>query len=482
MAIVDEKEQWWRPEYLFNAVQKDIARYSASSSSLNSAQRRKQQEATAVERAKTLARLIIASKRYSAIATWHSYYKKQISLVQPRPESQNQAELALVVQQFKQELILIHSTISSERGKILVGTKSPKNPLWLDKKAVMGMAYSSQDEQASIIVATEYIISNLEHFTGDMPQAHYDRLLFPPAAQDWPAASDWSVETIKWFEAIIAKTEPLGIPSGKIEEDEYAQILTEAYLNQAYSLVEGRPVLVRLDGHPVVHQVILMQKGDLVFTRIETHRHRQLLHNFSLSSLKTYDSTLDYFKALRGIVMDDNLALTALVAAIYRDLVIVEETQTSHPFQNKQVKKKRHTRLAPTSPADKPALFTTVWQYIPRRRVKTFAVTSSLDGDNLPTMTNERKPLEASESNHRARLRHWHMVRGHIRAYQGKADWQATSERQDLADAVGIKLSPGQTYVRPHARNADILTEMVEAGEINLENIPHYLRLPKKPK
>jgi hypothetical protein len=477
------KIDWWKPAYLLSHIIHES--YSISRTIRKTGVNPLEADADyTAKRYGVLVNLIIQTKRYHVLVDWYYFYLAHLPGMLASYENENNISFdkrMKLVEAFQEILLFIYSEITIRKKALLVGTASPKNPLWLTNSGIDNLVFNLQKAKSSSELAAMYslflyLIRNMPFFTGDQPQGSYDKLVFPEslsAEKLFPIF--WTAEMIENFEEGLTSCEPLNMGGEPVAEDELVQILSDAFLNQSYALIEGRPVLVRLQNHPIVHEVVLTRKVDnvyngldMIFARIETHRFGTLLHNFALNEL-TYDGTLDYAKTFNGLEMKENLALTALIASIYRDLIIVEK----HEAKDKRFTgrgKREQLDLVPVEASekaqDKPKLFTTIWQYIPRR--------VSLTRPSSTPPANTHKALTEKDRNQRERIRRWHMVCRHVRRYPDKPGWMASGDKQDEALAAGLMpLKPGETYVKPHARNVDALAEL---GEISIEKIPHYLR------
>lgn len=439
-----------------------------------------------------LANNIIRSKRYEVIASWHEYYLEQLDLLISilnelrAQEHRDLGELARyedfeqgMVENYYRLLIDVYLAITKSKQKLLVGCGqisgkssssnskvSSATPLWLDIPTTWQWEYpanrltqiSVRDPDHTVAILADL----LSLMTGTPPQAQLDRLLYP-APDKWTGFKDWTPVSFQRFHQELA--ESLGYSAGSVTEDEYAQILADTYLNQTHTLAENRPVLVRLDASPVVHQLILCRKKDKLVCRIGTHAHGDILAHMSLA-ITNCDSTISYLSGAFTGERNTNETLGALIATIYHDLVVVERVSTTAKKPSLTGFGKNGNALIATATSQaKPDLLTTIWKYIPQK----------IHAESEET-NNDRQLLSEGELTRRQAIRRWHSVCGHIRRYKDKADWEASSARQELARQDGVILRPGETYVRPHDRNVPALAEL---GNINISEIPHYLRRSK---
>jgi hypothetical protein len=453
-VIQRTKPNWWEPGYLIYMVAGPWDDLDLDSEKLMLGLR-------------WLSKNIVQSKRFNLVSDYFHFYAKiseyNFSGVVIDVTIEGQRKKLGPEFSYKFSIIAgaLYTRVCHEKGKLLVGIKDSK-PLWVE---VPDNWYQSSGSWYFDRNYTVFLLNAMPLFSGDPRQQGFDKLLFP-SANRW--VSEKSIGHTSLVEIEETVSIHLGFPEGKIDEDEYIRILSDAFLEQKYILIDDRPVLVRLQEHPIVHQIILVKKGQILIARIGTFQFGDFLHYQALDEIWQ----LDIFNMFKGQQLQKNnknfepsnlsWAFATLIASIYRDLVTVEEKEIG--TRRVAGKKKPDLKTKKIDPLE-PKLFTTSWQYIPRRQ---YIYNRPNDESFM-----DREPLSETDQHRQRAIRKWHMVCGHIRRYRDKPDWMASGDKQDQALADGVILRTGETYVRPHARNADALEEL---GEIDINTIPHYMR------
>lgn len=449
-----QEKDWWHPGHL-SYLAKKYERLSTE-----------QDEALILDlqaKMRALGANIVRSKRFSLLWLYYQNYIVQ----------------AVNLPIFNTLHTILYREVCVARGKLLLGVRGEKNGwLWADIPPEVG---SSRDLNLWYDLAAQ-ATTLMPLLTGAGIQGNFDRLLVP-AADRFSVQGKWPAGAVDRFEIRLA--ELLGFEEGFVGEDEVEQIIAQALLDRRYTLVDDRPVLVRLEENPLIDQLVLVQKGDKLLARIETFRYGDLIGTFSINEV-SYGTNLDFIKAQeikrryeqRGIryeaftiheeiIKSRNFSVLALIATIYRDLVTADKVDGGVRFSvsgSSKKRRKEEPEVEVEGEDNKPKMMTTAWQIIPRRLYTRF------DSD----ITVERNALTKEEEARQKAFRRYHAVMGHVRRYRNREEgWTASAERQDLAVADGIILKPGETYVKPHARGLSALEAL---GDIRLEDVPHYLR------
>jgi hypothetical protein len=464
-TIVEKTPNWWDKEYLFHACGSQFIKQGSIYDN-------KTLPKAVYDFVPGLGNDIIRSKKFYIISDYFQYYSEvtdgylgsDIEIKTPNDKviSLPGFEFGRFYSQINLALLIF---VCNYKGKLLLGTKN-KQPLWADIPINWNRLEFTGGHWGFDSVYGLFFLKLLSLLTGSQPQQAYDRLILPNGNK-WANRSKLSRSNIIELETTVA--EHLGFPNGFISEDEYLQILSDAFLSQKYVLVEDRPVLVRLEEHPSIYQVILIKKGNILLARIDTFTNGQFLHMQKLDE----SSCDDILWSIKGMLVykennidfeeqELNYIFPSLIATIYRDLVTVEEKEIG--TRRVAGKHKPDLKTKKVDPLE-PKLYTTSWQYIPRRQ---YIYNRPNDESYM-----DREPLSEADQHRQHAIRKWHMVCGHIRRYRDKADWMASGDKQDQALADGIILRIGETYVKPHARGLNALEEL---GEIDINSIPHYMR------
>ena len=249
-------------------------------------------------------------------------------------------------------LSLLYDSVCYKKEKLLVGIEDDA-PLWMPLPAFLDnkhlMAHIFKWMYVAILV-----YPCLKFLSGETKQQVYDRLLLP-AQNRWPPLSFWKKESIVNFEKSIAQG--LGYKRGLLTYDDLYEVLVQISLERRYTLVDQKPVLVRLPEQRMIKQIWLIPKGGSLLTKIET------MLGFDLVNFISSDEGIwgGMFQALPFELEEGGYAIPVLIAHIYKTLVTVEELESSG-----------QTALR-VSPASKPEESTKDkisynWQYIPRRQ------------------------------------------------------------------------------------------------------------------
>lgn len=447
---------WWKPEYFYNQI------FGGSWGKLEA----KAQQGDLKSRLEILSNVqelannILRSKRYYLFVDYYRWFVA------------SGVTDSGIKSSFYPLLIALYRKICEPKHKLLIGMRN-NVPLWVDAPE-----WAWQDSKIDNDVPSSNVINNeimmfwfwvvptvinlMPLFTGQGQQAAFDRLIFP--SPDKVNKGLLAKGSIIHFNNMLS--EMLGFYEPP-ENDEVFQILADAILNQRYKLIDGRPVLIRMENNPVVKEVVLMLKFEILIAKIDTVRFGEIVHIFGIADPMLNEGSLGAFAANVGIEEGVLQGLSALVATLYRDLVTVENVTAT-----RKLGKATKVSDDKVTPADKdkgkPKLYTTSWQLIPRRQY-----TNQVNSDVLV----ERDSLTDKETDFRIALRRYHMVCGFIRHYRNKPDFMAKGEKQDEALADGIILRQGETYVKPHARGLSALDGL---GEIDISSVPHYLRRGRK--
>ncbi len=355
---------------------------------------------------KQLSRNIILTKRFHLLPQYFNSFN----------QTQSTGLNSELTEYFFFSLSYIYKQICLGKGKLLMGFDK-KIPLWVEGSAVL-FDLNKADQinnhyHWSILTALALITMPL--LTGQGNQAEFDRLLIPsPDRFHFSPPNRWE---LKNFDSRLSLA--LGYSAGGLEIDEVEKIIAKALLERTYQLVTNRPVLVKMEQNPLVKQVILIQKGDLLLARVETYRFGDLIHFLNLFKTERPGGMFDTLVVKSGLLPGELNALSGLLAVIYHDLVMAERVEAREIYGVRSKGKKSSVSPQKGELEElQPKTNTIAWQYIPRCLYTRQNVGVEMVVERVPVTEEERKQQQA--------VRKWHMVCGHIRRYRHKPDFIAS--------------------------------------------------------
>ena len=427
---------------------------------------------------------ILKTKQYHLLWDYYAYY-----LEYKKTNNLSQDASAMILA----NLVNVFWGVCYLRKAVLVGigdypvNKGSSNFLWIPMPDLLSEAIKDQMgwSRNDLHCGYEALMSILPFISGNPNHKAYDALMLP-AQSRWPSVKDlYTYEQLN-MESVLAQS--LGKTEGVFSRADLQQVLEKIALERKWLLTPNRPVLVRLVDHPLIHQVILMQKDTHILAKLETHEYGDWIEVVSLNDM----TWLGTFKTIRDATLQDrdnkdrkqgkvkvvdiadtldNMAVPGLIATLVLDLVTVEDEVVATGGK-RQFKSTIPQHQKPTEPKR------WHWQYLPRRKyikpsqTQTRTDLSGGKGEGEGNVIVERTALDPKQLDLQKKLKRFHMVG----LFTRKLPVNQKPSPAKIAQAIdlGLKLAEGETWVATHGRGIQELKGVVE--DVGIDNIPHFMK------
>ena len=424
--------------------------------------------------------MICQSQQYHLLWEYHSYYQDQ-----KLTNKLSLEESGIILS----NLANVFWGVCLQKKAVLMGlgdyffNKANYNPLWMPMPGLLEQATGEESGSAELYSHYKAVIEILPGLTGHPKQQAYDRLMLPNPNK-WPSLEPLIKDNPLKVEKILAQS--LGKPDGLFSQADLEQLIERVALEGKWILTPGRPVLIRLVDHPLIHQVVLMRKENYILAKLETHNYGDWLEIINLNDVvwvgtfyNFRNDALVYRNVEAGKPVNkkvdnnknlENRAVPGLIVTLLLDLVTVEDVVATTPGRpSGNTNTTRHEKKSND-------LEKWHWQYLPRKKyakgLATHAQTGLGKNEGEENIIVERTALDPRQIDLQTKLKRFHMVG----LYTRKLPPNQKPSPAKVAQAIdlGLKLGEGETWVAAHGRGVQELKRVVE--EVGLDNIPHFMK------